>query len=304
MSPPVRPVQRQFLDLLPSELTEFHRAQALVLPIPLERTVSYGTGTARGPEAILWASHHVELYDREFGREPAREYGVHTLPALALPDDLEAAVETIADATQRAVATGKFVVGLGGEHTVSVGFGRGLLRAVEGPITIVQIDAHCDLRDVFEGTPYSHACVLRRLLEDPRVEQVVQLGIRSICQEEVDFIRAHSHRVALRFAEQIHAGGWADWLRSRIQGRTVYLTLDVDGLDPSVVPATGTPEPDGLTWNETLAILRLLFRQAHVVAMDCVELAPVPGLNMADYAVAKLLYKAMSYRLAGNGREA
>ncbi len=285
-----------FLDL-PPHLADIQRAQVLILPLPLEQTVSYGGGTALGPQAIIQASQQVEFYDREFDTEPALHYGVHTLPAPALPADPATAVDAIADATAQAVATGKFVVGLGGEHTVSVGFGRGLLRAVDGPITVVQIDAHCDLRDEYEGTPYSHACIARRLLEDPRVEHVIQLGIRSIAQEEVDFARAHPDRVSIRFAEEIHPGGWADWLAERIHGRQVYLTLDVDGLDPGVVPATGTPEPDGLTWAEALAILRQVFRLSHVVAMDCVELAPVPGLHMAEYTVAKLLYKAISYRM-------
>lgn len=287
-----------FLDL-PPEASQFLHARALILPLPLEQTVSYGGGTGRGPEAIIQASQQVELYDREFGGEPALAYGVHTLPGPTLPSDLAQAMEAIAEATHWAAATGKFVVGLGGEHTVSVGFGRGLLRAVDGPITVVQIDAHCDLRDEYEGTPYSHACIARRLLEDPRVEHVVQLGIRSLSQEEADFARAHPDRVSIRFAEEIHSGGWADWLAERIHGRQVYLTLDVDGLDPSVVPATGTPEPDGLTWAETLAILRCIFGVGDVLAMDCVELAPVPGLHMAEYAVAKLLYKAMSYQLVG-----
>lgn len=283
-----------FLDL-DQEHADFEQAKVLILPMPLEATVSYGHGAARGPQAIIEASQQVELYDREHDREPALDYGIHTLPALALPEDPAQAVAVIADATAEAAATGKLVVGLGGEHTVSVGFGRGVLAALGGPITVVQIDAHSDLRDTYQGTPYSHACIARRLLEEPGVEQVLQLGIRSVCTEEVTFARAHPERVRVWYAEEVHGGGWEEELTARLAGRRVYLTIDVDGLDPAIVPATGTPEPDGLTWQETLDILRLVTRSAQVVALDCVELAPHPGLHAADFAVAKLLYKAITY---------
>lgn len=284
---------------LPSPHSDRARAQVLVLLIPLEATVSYGGGTGHGPAAIVAASQQVELYDREFDREPALDYGVHTLPALALPDDLPAAVDTITAAVHAAAATGKLVVGLGGEHTISVGFGRGILAALGGPLTVVQIDAHADLRDEYEDSPYSHACVARRLLEAPGIEQVLQLGIRSVCSEEVAFARAHPGRVRIWYAEEVHAGNWQAELNARLAGRRVYLTIDVDGLDPAIVPATGTPEPDGLTWPETLAIIRTVAHAAQIVALDCVELAPAAGLHAADFAVAKLLYKTITYALDG-----
>ncbi|RME56823.1 MAG: agmatinase [Caldilineae bacterium] len=283
-----------FLDL-DHEHADFARAKVLILPIPLEATVSYGHGAAQGPQAIIEASQQVELYDREHDREPALDYGIHTLPALDLPEDPAQAVAVIAAATAEAAATGKLVVGLGGEHTVSVGFGRGVLAALGGPLTVVQIDAHSDLRDTYQGTPYSHACIARRLLEEPGVDQVLQLGIRSVCTEEVTFARNNPERVRVWYAEEVHGGGWEEELAARLAGRRVYLTIDVDGLDPAIVPATGTPEPDGLTWQETLNILRLVTGSAEVVALDCVELAPHPGLHAADFAVAKLVYKAITY---------
>lgn len=282
---------------LPPEAARRDSARVLILPLPFEATVSYGGGTARGPQAILEASQQVELYDRDYDAEPAMLYGIHTLPAPVLPDDPEAAVAAIAAATAQAASTGKLVVGLGGEHTVSVGLGRGLLAALGGPITVVQIDAHADLRDEYEGTPYSHACVARRLLEHAEVEQILQLGIRSICTEEVAFARAHPDRLRIWYAEDVHAGGWQAEVASRLAGRRVYLTLDVDGLDPAIVPATGTPEPDGLTWRETLDILRLVGETAQVIGLDCVELAPYPGQHAADFAAAKLVYKAISNAL-------
>lgn len=280
---------------LPDEHSSYERAAVLVLPIPFEATVSYGGGTRYGPAAIIEASQQVELYDREFDREPATEYGVHTLPALELADDPEAAIAQIAAATAAAAASGKLVVGLGGEHTVSVGFGRGLLDAVGGPLTVVQIDAHSDLRDEYEDTPFSHACIARRLLEMDGVEQVLQLGIRSVSTEEVQFVRANPQRARVWYSEQVHAGSWREEFIERIRGRRVYLTIDVDGLDPSIVQATGTPEPDGLTWAETLQILRTVAAYGTVIGLDCVELAPLDNLHASDFAVAKLVYKTISY---------
>ncbi|HHY57038.1 MAG TPA: agmatinase [Chloroflexi bacterium] len=282
---------------LEAEWSAFDRAGVLVLPIPFEATVSYGGGTAAGPAAIIDASQQVELYDREYDLEPALQYGVHTLPALDLPDDPAAAVASIRTAVAAAACTGKLVVGLGGEHTVSVGVGRGLLDALGGSLTVVQIDAHSDLRNEYEGTPYSHACIARRLLDEPAIEQVLQLGIRSVCPEEVAFVRAHPDRARVWYTEAVHDGSWRTEFIQRVQGRRVFLTIDVDGLDPAIVPATGTPEPDGLTWMETLDILRTLNKHATVVGMDCVELAPAPGLHLAEFAVAKLVYKAISYSL-------
>lgn len=280
---------------LPEEHSSFDQAAVLLLPIPFEATVSYGSGTRYGPAAIIEASQQVELYDREFDCEPALEYGVHTLAPLQLSHDPETAVAQISAATASAAAGGKLVVGLGGEHTVSVGFGRGLLQAVGGPITVVQIDAHSDLRDSYEDTPYSHACIARRLLEMDGIEQVLQLGIRSVCTEEVQFVRQNPQRARVWYAEQVHDLSWVAEFIERVRGRRVYLTIDVDGLDPAIVPATGTPEPDGLTWAETLHILRTLAANATIVGIDCVELAPQDNLHGADFAVAKLIYKTISY---------
>ncbi len=285
-----------FLDLPPAQ-NDFDWAGVLVLPMPLEATVSYSGGAADGPAAIIAASCQVELYDREFDGEPAMQYGIHTLPALNLPSDPEAAVEVIAQAVATAMSTGKLVVGLGGEHTVSVGAGRGVLRSVDGPITLVQIDAHSDLRESYEGSPYSHACIARRLLEEEKVEQILQLGIRSVCAEEVQVARDNPNRIRVWYAEEVHADTWQTELAQRVAGRNVFLTIDVDGLDPSVIPATGTPEPDGLSWRQTLEIIRIVAQSGTIVALDCVELAPAPGLHMADFAAAKLVYKAISYAM-------
>lgn len=283
---------------------DLDRASALILPVPFEETVSYGGGTRGGPAAIIEASKQVELYDREHDREPALDYGIHTLPRLSLQGDPEVAVEEIAEAVARQAASGKLVVALGGEHTISAGVNRGLLKALDGPLTVVQIDAHSDLRDEYEGSPYSHACVARRMLDDSRVDQVLQLGVRSVDVSEVAYCRSHPARVRTWYAEEVHAGGWQSELVARLAGRRAHLTIDVDGLDPGIVPATGTPEPDGLTWTEALEVLRIVAGAAQVVGMDCVELAPQPGLHAADFAVSKLLYKAITYAIEGTRDDA
>ena len=274
-------------------------ARVLILPVPLEATTSWGHGASDGPQAIIAASQQVELYDREHDREPALEYGIHTLPALAPSDDPAVAVAEIAAAVADAAASGRLVVALGGEHTISAGVNHGLLDALGGPLTVVQLDAHSDLRAAYEGTPFSHACVARRILEDPRVEQVLQLGVRSIDAEEVAFARASDARVRTWYAEAIHEGGWREEFVARVRGRRVHLTIDVDGLDPAIVPATGAPEPDGLSWREALEIVSTTAAEGSIIGIDCVELAPQPGLHHADFAVATLLYKTITYALNG-----
>jgi agmatinase len=272
-------------------------ASVLILPVPFEETVTYGGGAAEGPAAIIEASQQVELYDREHDCEPAVGYGVHTLPPLRPASDPPVAVDQITEEVARHAASGKLVVALGGEHTISAGVSRGLLKALGGPLTVVQIDAHSDLREEYEGSPYSHACVARRMLDDPGVEQVLQLGVRSVDVSEVAYRRSNTARVRTWYAEEVHAGGWAEELAARLAGRRVHLTVDVDGLDPAIVPATGTPEPDGLSWTEAIDLLRTVARAAPVVGIDCVELAPAPGLHAADFAVSKLLYKAITYAI-------
>jgi len=278
---------------LPPEASGFAESGVVVLPVPYEATTSYGGGTQGGPEAIIQASSQVELYDREFGEEPALRWGIHTLPPLPLDVETpEAAVDEIAAAVAELAATGKLVVVLGGEHTVSVGVARGLHRAL-GDFLTVQLDAHADLRDSYEGTPYSHACAARRITE---LGPVVQIGIRSLDVSEAEFLEAHPDQVTVFFADDIRRdAGWLDRFVDRVRGRRVFLTLDIDALDPSIIPSTGTPEPGGLLWYETLEILRALTEHAEVIAFDCVELAPIPGLHAPDFTTAKLIYKTMSY---------
>ena len=288
---------RNFLGL-PPEHSSFDGCRALLLPVPYDATTSYRGGAKAGPQAIIDASMQVELYDREFGEEPALRWGVHTLPALA-PDlrSPEATVAGIAEAVSGLARTGKLLGVLGGEHSVSIGVARGLHDAL-GDFVTVQLDAHADLRDEYDETPYSHACAARRICE---FSPIIQLGIRSVDASEVQFLRENPERVTAFFAEDVHRDKDRSYLAAlaeRVRGQRVFLTMDLDALDPAIMPATGTPEPGGLGWYDTLDILRTLAANAEIIAFDCVELSPLPGLHAPDFLAAKLVYKTLSLILS------
>ena len=263
-------------------------ARVLILPVAYEGTVSYGAGTAAGPRAILDASTQIELYDEQLDDEPFR-VGIHTAPCWTPAADLdpEAVVLGVEERVGAGLDAGRWVLTLGGEHSLTVGAVRAAARRHPG-LVVVQLDAHADLRERYEGTPFNHACAMARCLE---VAEVRALGLRSYSDEE-------RRRIAdgLEGWSAVHAWEMEDpekiaGLLAGIDGRPVYLTVDVDFFDPSLVPATGTPEPGGGGWYPTLAILAELFRRARVVAADVVELAPIPGLHHADFTVARLAYK-------------
>lgn len=281
---------------LPPENSGREHSRALILPVPYEATVSYGGGTKHGPAAILEASAQVELYDREFGTEPARLWGIHTLPALA-PDfrGPEAMTEAITGAVAEVAEEGKLLCVLGGEHTVSVGVSQGLARLGRDFVT-VQLDAHADLRDEYDGTPYSHACTARRILDH---SPLVQLGIRSLDISEAEFLQGNTDRITTVFTDTMRQNrDYLPLLAEKVQGRSVYLTVDLDVFDPSLLPAVGTPEPGGLFWHDVLEIVRTIAAHSKVIAFDCVELAPLPGLPASDFIAAKLVYKILSIVLA------
>lgn len=282
-----------FLGLAPEE---FPRPKVVVLPIPYEATTSYEGGTRHGPEAILRASAQVELYDPDFEGEPVFAYGLRTLPFLEpVVHSPEAMLQAVARCVEEQARRGLFVVALGGEHSLSLGVGKGLQAALGEPLAVVQFDAHCDLRDTYEGSPYSHACVARRLLE-AGLQPLLQLGVRSYSQEEALFLRQHPEQVWMVPAERIHTAleEVRRELADRLIGRKVFLTFDADALDPSLMPAVGTPEPNGLAWDEVLSLLRTIASQAEVVGMDWMELSPRPGLHHADFTLAKLIYKTLN----------
>jgi len=274
--------------------SDFVRAKAVILPVPYESTTSYGGGTGAGPRAILEASRYIELYDQELDCEPY-EAGIATLPALSLSRagaaeavaELRTAYDAILDAGDR------FIITLGGEHSITSAPVLAWADRLGGRrLSVLQIDAHTDLRPAYEGSPFSHASVMARVRD--RVD-IVAAGIRAITREERDVIRASNH-IHVFFADDIQTGdAWIDDVMAKL-GDPVYLTFDVDGLDPSLVPSTGTPEPGGLQWYPVLKLLRRVFRERTVVAADVVELAPIPGYATPDFLVAKLVYKVIGYR--------
>jgi len=282
--------------LLEAADADYERARVAVLPVPFERTVSYGHGTSSGPAAILHASQSMELWDEELGSEPYRQ-GIATLPPF-LPEafDLaEAMAELEAEAAGH-LAAGKFLVTLGGEHSLTIATVRAARREVErrgGALGVVQLDAHADLREEFEGTPYSHASVMRRVVEDGL--PTLAVGIRSLSTPEAELIQARD--LAVIWGSQLDDPATPARFEELLAALpdAVYLTFDVDYFDPALVPATGTPEPGGGRWWPTLALLRTLFRTKRVVAMDLVELAPVGSLPASDFLAAKLVYKCLGY---------
>lgn len=282
-----------FLDLEAS-FRSAETSPVVVLPVPMERTTSYGQGTAHGPQAILEASQQIELYDEELQSEPFRR-GIATHPPLVDEgQSTEAYLEQLLAEAQRLMEAGKFVLALGGEHTLTQACYRAAL-AVHSEVGVVQFDAHADLRDSYEGTPSSHACVMRRIHDSGATS--LGVGIRSLSVEEAEYIE--KHRLAMIWGWELDSLS-PDRMRAYLEGLPdkVYLSFDVDFLDPALVPATGTPEPGGGFWWQTLALLRALFEEKEVVAMDIVELAPLAGQTASDFTVARLAYKCIAYRQA------
>lgn len=290
---------RTFLGL-DDPADSFARSDAVLLPVPYESTTSFGGGTRRGPQAILDASRYVELYDQEFGCEPGDMLGIHTLPALELTragagpamDELQASYARVAEA-----CGDRFLLMFGGEHSVSspailAQADRLARRDPDARLSVLQMDAHADLRAEFEGTPYSHASAMARVLDRA---DVVGVGVRGVSREEVDVCAARGGSTLIWADEMWENDDWMDRALAAL-GPQVYLTFDVDYFDPSLVPSTGTPEPGGGDWYRTLRFLRRVFAEREVIAADVVELAPTPGLPAPDFLVAKLAYKLITYR--------
>ncbi len=256
-----------------------------LLPVPLEASVSYGTGTACGPYAILNASDQLELWD---GQSIPADLGIYTWPAVDCTGNIQAVLERIETAVARILYYGGLPVLLGGEHTLSYAALEALVQ--KGSVGVVQIDAHADLRDSYEGSSWSHACVMRRVVQNLGLP-LAQFGVRALCCEEVavrqEYGVQYFDAADIAFTglpEQPLPAGFPDM---------IYLTFDVDGLDPSIMPATGTPVPGGLGWYTALRLLGNVIRGRRVLGMDVVELAPIPGLHMADFTAARLVYGLM-----------
>jgi len=277
---------------IPDEHSLYETARAVIFPVPLERSTSYEHGTRNGPSAILSASRHMELYDDELEMEPYKEIGIATLPAIDTTDGtMEEVLAELYTAQLGLLEDGKFPVAIGGEHSLTPPLVSATAKKFKD-LTVLQIDAHADLRDEYQGNSASHACAMRRVVE---VCPAVQVGIRSLCEEEA---KAIPHlRTKVYWAKDIVRAPMKAWIAKVLDdlGPNVYLTIDLDGFDPSVVPATGTPEPGGLDWHQVTSLIRAVADHKKIVAMDVVELLPQPGDHASDFLAAKLIYKCLGY---------
>jgi agmatinase len=271
----------------------FEDSHAVILPVPVDRTTSYVPGTRNGPREILQASSHMELWDDELGLD-VHPAGIFTLPEMELPfGELAPLMDEIRRVAGEIVSRDKFLVTLGGEHSITPPL-VGAAAARHPGLSVLQIDAHADLRDAYMGTRHNHACAMRRALEHARITQV---GIRSMSKEEAEVVGSLETTIFYD-ATMRRDPAWMERVVDTLAG-TVYVTIDVDGLDPAIMPATGTPEPGGLSWYEILALLRATIERRNVVACDIVELSPLPGIMAPNFLCAKLVYKILTYRLAG-----
>ena len=277
---------------IPDEHSLYETARAVIFPVPLERSTSYEHGTRNGPSAILAASRHMELYDDELEMEPYKEIGIATLPAIDTTDGtMEEVLAELYTAQLGLLEDGKFSVAIGGEHSLTPPLVSATAKKFKD-LTVLQIDAHADLRDEYQGNSASHACAMRRVVE---VCPAVQVGIRSLCEEEA---KAIPHlRTKVYWAKDIVRAPMKAWIAKVLDdlGPNVYLTIDLDGFDPSVVPATGSPEPGGLDWHQVTSLVRAVADHKKIVAMDVVELLPQPGDHASDFLAAKLIYKCLGY---------
>ncbi len=267
------------------------RARVALIPAPYDATTSWRPGTRFGPEAILAASPHLEFFDEETGREPQQDLGFYTYPEPELPVEPEKALKVLESLIEEALSEGKFPILLGGEHTVTLAALRALKRR-HPRFKILQIDAHPDLRDTYQETPLSHACVMRRALELGL--EVIPVGLRTACREEFEFIQEKGLRVFWAREIKKDFSGFLSELEDLLGEGPIYVTLDLDGLDPSEAPGVGTPEPGGLSWYEVLDILRLVSGR-EVIGFDVVELLPLPGDPRTEYLAARLIYKFLAY---------
>jgi agmatinase len=272
------------------------KAGAVILPVPFEQTSSYGRGSAEGPAAILEASRQVEFYDTHLGFAPVdRIGGIATLPPLPVEGlDGGRLAESLRQEVEPLLGKDRCIVTLGGEHSSIVGAVQAHARFFSG-LTVLQFDAHSDLRESYEGSEWNHACAMARIRETN--SRIVQVGIRSECEEEAERVRREN--IPVFYAERIHdmehLGG--DWIGDVIASVSdnVYVTFDCDALDPSIMPATGTPEPAGLTWLQVERFFVRLAAERRIVGFDVNELAPIPGLHHPQFTAAKLIYRLLGH---------
>jgi len=287
------PSPKGFLGLSAEETGAPSKADAVIVPFGLEATVSYGKGTAKGPQAIIGASPQLEFFDEELWLQPHEHYGLATLKPVTIKKPISAALAQLERLVEPIVKVGKFPLILGGEHALTPGAIRPFIKKFK-KLTILHFDAHADLRDGYEGEPYSHAAAMRRCLDFPNV-RIVSVGIRNISLEEVRFWKKNKKRVTIFWAKDRAKWRAGDVVKA-IGDSPVYLSFDVDGFDSSLMPATGTPEPGGFFWDDAMKIICAVSRARKVVGADVVELAPQKPLHACDFLAAKLCFKILAYR--------
>ena len=293
------PPEDGFLGLEAENLAGPDKPKAIIIPFGLEATVSYGGGTAKGPEAMMNASHQVELFDEEHWCEPINAFQVKTWREPEIPAKTEDALDLLGNLTKLALDEQAFPLTFGGEHSITPGALRPFLEQYPD-LALLHFDAHADLRDGYEGEHFSHAAAMRRCLDAPELS-IVSVGIRNISKSEITFLEENRHRIHIHWAKDKK-----DWdiekMLAPLKGRPVYVTFDLDGFDASVMPATGTPEPGGLFWEDAMAILKRAAEISTWVGADINELAPKPELHGCDFLAAKLAYKILGYKFLTGAR--
>ena len=269
------------------------KEKVVVVPFGLEKTVSYGGGTKNGPKEIIKASHQVELYDEELNCEPYKKIGIKTLKPFKIDKNIKKALNKMSKINQEILDKNLFPITFGGEHSITPGCIDPFTKKFKD-ICLLHFDAHADLRESYNGEKFSHASAIRRCLDYSNVS-VISFGIRNISKSEIPFLKKNSSRIDIFWAKD--KSKWnLNKFKKLIKNKTVYLTFDVDGLDSSIMPATGTPEPGGLLWDETLNIIKIAAKNSKIVGADINELAPIKGFNSYNFLVAKLAYKILSYK--------
>ena len=267
--------------------------KVVVVPFGLEKTVSYGGGTKNGPREIIKASHQVELYDEELNCEPYKKIGIKTLKPFKIDKNIQAALRKISNINSLLLKKKLFPFTLGGEHSITPGCIEPFTKNFKN-LCILHFDAHADLRQSYNGEKFSHASAIRRCLDYKNVS-IISFGIRNISGSEVKYLNKNKSRIKIFWAKDKSKWNLQSF-KKHIKNKNVYLTFDVDGFDSSIMPATGTPEPGGLFWDETLNILKIAARNSNIVGGDINELSPIKGFNSYNFLVAKLAYKILSYK--------
>ena len=269
------------------------KEKVIVVPFGLEKTVSYGEGTRNGPKEIIKASHQVELYDEEFHCEPYKRIGIKTLKPFKIDKNIKKALEKISEINEEILYKKIFPLTLGGEHSITPGCISPFIKKYNN-LCLLHFDAHADLRESYNGEKISHASAIRRCLDYKDVS-VISFGIRNISKNEITYLNKNSSRIKIFWAKDKNKWN-LNKFKKMIKNKTVYLTFDVDGFDSSIMPATGTPEPGGLFWEETLDIIKIAVKNSNIVGADINELSPIKGFNSYNFLVAKLAYKILSYK--------